>query len=108
MAERPDDDPFEMRRRRPPEDTKGGYQDTSIDDAERDFGLHETKKQREQRSQEFSGPPISFDPYDIPPPLPPRAEDLSEGPQDTEKRESVKLMLKKNSENRITQNYLRI
>ena len=38
MAERPDD-PFEMRGKRPLEDTEGGYQDTSIDDAERDFGI---------------------------------------------------------------------
>ena len=40
MAYRPpDDDPFEMKRKRPPEDTKGGMQDTSLDDVERDFGM---------------------------------------------------------------------
>ena len=99
MAERPDDDPFEMRRRRPPEEKEGGYQDTSIDDAERDFGLHETKEKREQRreqrSQELSGPLTSFDPCDIPPPLPPRVEDYPQEEQETEKRNNIKLTLGK-------------
>ena len=37
MAYRPpdDDDPFEMRGKRPPKETEGGYQDTSIDDAKK-------------------------------------------------------------------------
>ena len=40
MAYRPpDDDPFEMKGKRPPEETEGGMQDTSLDDAEREFGM---------------------------------------------------------------------
>ena len=40
MAYRPpDDDPFKMKGKMPPKETKEGYQDTSVDDAERDFGM---------------------------------------------------------------------
>ena len=38
MAER-QDDPFQMKGRRPPPETEGGMQDTSLDEAERDFAM---------------------------------------------------------------------
>ena len=47
MAKRQDDNPFEMRRRKPPEEEEGGYQDTSIDDAERDFGMRDEQEDEE-------------------------------------------------------------
>ena len=50
MAYRPpdDDNPFEMRGKKPSEEKEGGYQDTSIDDADRDFGMRERSKKEEK------------------------------------------------------------
>ena len=39
MAGRPDDDPFKMKGRGPPPEDTGGYQETSLHAAERDFGM---------------------------------------------------------------------
>ena len=80
MAYRPpDEDPYEMKGKRPPEETQGGMQDTSIDDAERDFGvdygLGSEQSVLQATGETSTTPSVSFDPYDIHPPLPPRVEE---------------------------------
>ena len=75
MAQRPpDDNPFEMKGKRPPGDTEEGYQDTSIDNAERHFGMERGQAGLDpnQGAGAVGETSVSFDPYNVPPPLPPR------------------------------------